>query len=44
MSLTDTAFQQRIAQLGQQGSTRLKDSKVYQLPYWNSASSCVAVR
>jgi hypothetical protein len=34
MSLTDTAFQQRIAQLGQQGSTRLKDSKVYQLPLW----------
>ena len=34
MSLTDTAFQQRIAQLGQQGSGRLKDSKVYQLPLW----------
>jgi hypothetical protein len=33
MSLTDTAFQQRIAQLGR-GSTRLKDSKVYQLPLW----------
>ena len=34
MSLTDTAFQQRIAQLVQQGSVRLKDSKVYQLPLW----------
>ena len=34
MSLTDTAFQQRIAQLGQQRSGRLKDSKVYQLPLW----------
>ena len=34
MSLSDTAFQQRIAQLGQQGSARLKDSQVYQLPVW----------
>ena len=34
MSLTDTAFQQRLAQLGQQGSARLKDSKIYQLPVW----------
>ena len=34
MSLTDTAFQQRLAQLGQQGSARLKDTKIYQLPVW----------
>ena len=34
MSLTDTAFQQRIVQLVHQGSARLKDSKVYQLPLW----------
>ena len=34
MSLSDNAFQQRIANLGQQASTRLKDSKVYQLPLW----------
>ena len=34
MSLTDTAFQQRIVQLVQQRSARLKDSKIYQLPLW----------
>ena len=34
MSLSDNAFQQRIANLGQQASIRLKDSKVYQLPLW----------
>ena len=34
MSLSDNAFQQRIANLGQHASTRLKDSKVYQLPLW----------
>jgi hypothetical protein len=34
MSLSDNAFQQRIANLGQHASARLKDSKVYQLPLW----------
>jgi hypothetical protein len=34
MSLSDNAFQQRIANLGQQASARLKDGKVYQLPLW----------
>jgi len=34
MSLSDNAFQKRIANLGQHASARLKDSKVYQLPLW----------
>ncbi len=34
MSLSENAFQKRIANLGQQASARLKDSKVYQLPLW----------
>ncbi len=34
MSLNDNAFQQRVANLGQQASARLKDAKVYQLPLW----------
>ena len=34
MSLSDNAFQQRIANLGQHASARLKDNKVYQLPLW----------
>ena len=34
MSLSDNAFQQRIANLGKQASARERDSKVYQLPIW----------
>jgi hypothetical protein len=34
MSLSDNAFQKRIADLGKHASARLKDSKVYQLPLW----------
>ncbi|WP_262966701.1 plasmid replication initiator TrfA [Methylobacter psychrophilus] len=34
MSLSDSAFQQRIANLGKHVSARAKDSKVYQLPIW----------
>ena len=34
MSLSDNAFQKRIADLGKHASGRLKDSKVYQLPIW----------
>ncbi len=34
MSLSDSAFQQRIANLGKYVSARAKDSKVYQLPIW----------
>ena len=34
MSLSENAFQKRIANLGQQASARLKDGKVYQLPLW----------
>jgi hypothetical protein len=34
MSLSDNAFQQRIANLGRHGSARARDSKVYQLPLW----------
>ena len=34
MSLSDNAFQQRIANLGKHASARERDSKVYQLPIW----------
>jgi len=34
MSLSDSAFQKRMANLGQYASSRLKDAKVYQLPLW----------
>jgi len=34
MSLSDNAFQKRIADLGRHASGRLKDDKVYQLPLW----------
>ena len=34
MNLSDTSFQQRLAQLSQQRLSPLKDSKVYQLPMW----------
>ena len=34
MSLSDNAFQQRIANLGKHASARARDSKVYQLPLW----------
>jgi hypothetical protein len=35
MSLSDNAFQQRIANLGKHSSARARDSKVYQLPLWS---------
>jgi hypothetical protein len=34
MSLSDNAFQQRIANLGKHASARARDSKIYQLPIW----------
>ena len=34
MSLSDSAFQKRMANLGQYASSRLNDAKVYQLPLW----------
>ena len=34
MSLSDNAFQQRIANLGKHASARERDNKVYQLPIW----------
>jgi len=34
MSLSENAFQSRIANLGKHASARVKDSKVYQLPLW----------
>lgn len=34
MSLSDNAFQQRIANLGRHASARARDNKVYQLPIW----------
>lgn len=34
MSLSDNAFQQRIANLGKHASARARGSKIYQLPIW----------
>ena len=34
MSLSDNAFQQRIANLGKHASARARDSEVYHLPLW----------
>ena len=34
MSLSENAFQQRIANLGKHASARARDSKVYHLPLW----------
>ncbi len=34
MSLSDNAFQQRIANLGRHASARARDNKIYQLPIW----------
>ena len=34
MSLSDNAFQQRIANLGKHASARVRDSEVYHLPLW----------